>query len=1001
MTGSIIINPEPTTARCSPRNCTSIGYSPCLNNGMCTDIPGAGFNCSCSSNFFGEGCQFFNACSNNPCLNGGQCSPDPSNANQFSCMCGGTGFNGVTCENRISPCISSSCSSAATCVASADGTTFECMCPQGFTGSQCETNINDCSNNPCENGGTCTDGIGTFSCSCPPEFSGPSCSIQVIFCSPDACQNGGTCNEVENGFTCSCPSGVTGNQCAERISQCQREPCQNGATCVDVSDTFMCLCAQGFTGTTCDVTIDFCSNDSCSNNGICTSLTTGFECACETGYTGMRCEIDINECESSPCSNNATCFQGIGFFICVCESGFTGTSCDIDINECSSLPCENGGTCVDELGQFVCQCPTGFSGATCGVQVDFCIGQICHNGGNCSSTADGFVCMCPTGWTGDRCQYALNVVAKLDSCGFTMARDMLADTGLVDGSGPLSIINGSPPVSFQYNLANAMGIYFSGWIWQQSGTNAVLFSFTDSLGSAGRMISDLTNRELRFYYSTFTAEVINVTFAGVPLVGSSWMHIALAVFNDNSIIVNINGYSRNGTLMDMNTGSNSEAPVRVNFQVPSDALVNIARGESESQLSSLDSAQSFSGLVRGIAINRIINDSSTFSLNSLQACTLTCIGGETFCSANAQCRDLFGPDRRCSCSYGWTGLLCQQVHDRFSFDGSSFAMYAGQSTSQSVQVSFKTEQSSGEIYSHTTSSVQTQVLLRDNRTVNINQSYCDQTSEERDLSAPLELNDLQYHTVVVSNMTQLDSNNPQAFPLTFPPCSITLTPNFILGSFGISGNDSNFQGCMRDVLIGGTRLDSTLLRFTGRSGFGCTRDTAQFNVFSHLELPQFISRESQIVSLEFSTHANSGILYFSRRVPGDATGNTSSDFLAIHINAGQALFTLNLGEQNVVLRSNVLVNDGQWHSITAVQNGTLASLYIDNVLRQTQSMGPLMLLDTTSNIFIGGVPSGNRIAGFTNYAGFDGCVRDLEQNRVAADLQGYISVANVRFGVCN
>lgn len=1013
VTMNVIINPEPTPDICMPRSrtCNDPRHPPCLNDGICMDFPDGTFNCSCQSSFFGAGCQYFDACSTSPCLNGGECMMDQTIPARFTCTCA-DGFRGGMCEEVISPCEASPCSEGATCMESEDGTSFECVCPAGATGTFCEEDIDDCADMPCENGGTCVDGLNTFSCTCPSGFSGFTCAVPVLFCSPEACENGGTCNEVEGGFECTCPTGFTGDRCSQDVNECDSESaCSNGATCVNTPGGFSCFCPQGFTGATCDARIDFCSNDSCNFNGVCRSEVSGFVCSCNPGFTGEVCEMEINECDlASPgCENNAMCVDGIGMFTCICDPGFTGELCESDIDECASSPCANGGSCIDLVANFSCECPAGFTGPTCEEQVDFCVGETCYNGGTCRSLETTFECVCPAGWSGNRCQFPDNVVVKLDSCDFPMAQDMLFDAGLVDSSEPLAVSGGSPSVSFRYNLEGSVGLYFSGWVWQQADTSAFLFSFTDDDDSsiAGQFVSDLTSRELRFQFSTVTDQVINATFVSVPLRPNTWMHVALAVFDDNSVFVNVDGqFSQRQSLQSSTADSDPEASLTTTFEVPAVLVVRIARGVT--QLASLDTAGAFSGLVRGFAINAIRVESNSFDLDGLQNCTLACVGGESFCVSGGQCLDLFGPDRRCACPTGYTGLLCQQQHDRIFFDGSGFASTANtQGPLDSLSFSFKTGQTAGEILSHSHSPIQTGVQFQDNRTVSVELSYCDdeEISFSQDISAAQELNNLQYHAFSLSNSLQLDEETVENAPPMAPSsCNSSFLNSILLGGFDTQDQTNSFQGCLRDISLNGAQLDLTSLQLTTGAEFGCRHDTAQFYNFSHLELPQFISRESQRISLEFSTQSSMGILYFSRRVPGDATGNMPNDFVAIHIDEGRAVFTFNLGEQdqNVVLRSGSVVNDGLWHALTAIQNGTMAALYLDGVLVEDQSMGPLVLLDTTGSVFVGGVPSGSRIAGFSGgYTGFDGCVRDLEQNGIAADLLGYISQTNVRFGVCN
>lgn len=1001
MTGSISIT-SPVEA-CVPRDCnTTAPHDLCLNGGICVDTLDTGVNCSCSSNFFGEGCQFFDRCSQGPCQNGGQCYVDISNINQFTCICP-EGFNGTTCENRTPSCLALPCSNGATCEDGEDGS-FECLCPTGFTGTLCETDIDDCASQPCENGGSCTDGVGDFDCSCLPEFSGPTCGVPVILCRVDTCLNGGTCIEEENDVQCSCAPGFTGDRCSESFSLCEdTSPCQNGGTCFDTTPgNFECVCPLGFTAATCETPVNFCFNDSCSSNGVCVSLTNRSECQCDPGFTGERCEVDIDDCTSAPCLNGGTCMDGIGMFMCICELGFTGTNCDVDIDECLLRSCENGGTCVDEVNGISCLCPAGFSGSLCDIQTDFCINRTCFNGGTCNSVGNTAVCSCSAGWSGDQCQFPDNVVVKLASCNLTMARDMLAEVGLVESNEPFSFRSGgSSAATFSYDLQGSQGLYYSGWIWQERGTSSVLFSFRDRSGSSvAQLVSDLVESELRFSFSSGAAdEVSRAVFTDAPLREKAWMHIALAVFNNNSIAVNVDGrFSQMGRLEALNASSEEAI-----FEVPSAVQVNIARGVSE--LSSVDSAQGFSGLMRGVAISSIAASTDSFDLSSLQNCTLNCVGGESSCSNGGQCLDLFGPERRCTCAYGLGGLSCQEPHTRFSFDGSSFAQLVPplMAPLNDLQFSFKTDVSIGELSMITSPSAQTSLQLLDSDTLQVNISYCDGTSFSQDFTGMMNFDDLQYHTAVISDSVELDGVNLGAFSLLSPSCNDTFMSSTVLGSHNTDNPSGNFNGCLRDISHDDIPLNPRDLRLSTGAQFGCTRDTAQFHLFSHLELPQFVSRQSQVISLSFSTFAQRGLLYFSGRVPEDATGGMPIDFIALHIENGQAIFTFNLGEQdqNLVLQSSTLVNDGNWHTLTAVQNGTMASLYVDGALVEDQSMGPLVLLDTTGNVFVGGVPAEGRIASFNAYTGLDGCVRDLEQNGVAVDMQDYLSISFVRFGICN
>lgn len=883
---------------------------------------------------------------------------------------------------------------------------FECMCPPGYTGALCESDIDECLTEPCQNGGTCLDDINSFSCDCPPEFSGPTCEVQVIFCSQNTCANGGTCFEADNGFLCACPLGYTGDSCETNIDECMDDPCENNATCVDLVGDFFCLCAPGFTGQFCNETIDFCINQTCSGNGQCSSLLTGFECECDPGYTGMECEVDINECESSPCENAATCVEGIGLFMCLCPQGYTGQVCETDINECASSPCENGATCVDNIGEFTCMCAPGFSGSTCATQTDFCIDQICYNGGTCISGQSGFICSCPAGWSGPQCEYADSVAVKLMSCG-QFSHDFLNDSGYVD---PVAFSNGVPAIYDIYEVIDLSGgLYWSAWIWQQSDTPTTLFSYEGMgfMSGTTELVSDISNQQLILYHAAQagfggTVYVINATLNNVSLSMNQWHHLSVIMWSNETVVVTVDGeYSQQGTFgRQFINEPGSEVPLLVFFSIPNSFNFSLAR--SSASLS--PQSQHFTGIMRGVAI---ANVPSNTALLSLDQCLLNCIGGEGFCSNGASCQDLFGPSRRCSCSRGFTGLQCQYVHDRYSFDGSGYAeLTNGPPMIVPLTFDFKTESTRGELYSHTGLFAEGSFSLSE-EAIDVDFEFCDSSNVSFTLQPPPSqmLSDNQWHRVsVTAAELQLDSNPPLTNIIQQPSlsCNTSNPGRIILGSFSDTVDTSNnFIGCLRDLIYDDNRLDAPSIELVGGAQFGCDRDTAQFFAASYIELPNFNSREAQTISFDISTLASEAVLYFSRRVPADATGPNPSDFVAIYLEGGQVAFTFNLGEGDITVRSDQVVNDGNWHRIEAMQNSTLSWLSVDGVRVHRPVTSQLELLDTTGSVFLGGVPDSEQFPGFTQYASFDGCLRDLEQNRLAADLRNSTASQNIGYGTCN
>ncbi|XP_053703162.1 protocadherin Fat 3 isoform X3 [Synchiropus splendidus] len=112
-----------------PDPCVS---QPCLNGGICSSLPPAGFACSCSPGFTGWRCELeVTACMPNPCLNEGECQPS--------------------------------------------GSAFVCACPAGLGGRVCGEDVNECLRGPCRNDGRCVNTFGSFFCNCSEGYQGPTC----------------------------------------------------------------------------------------------------------------------------------------------------------------------------------------------------------------------------------------------------------------------------------------------------------------------------------------------------------------------------------------------------------------------------------------------------------------------------------------------------------------------------------------------------------------------------------------------------------------------------------------------------------------------------------------------------------------------------------------------------------------------------------------------------------------------------------------------------------
>lgn len=972
----VSIDPEPSLEICSPRTC--IDPIPCLNNGTCTDtsspdIAVNDYSCGCRGGYFGIGCQNFDSCSLQPCHNGGTCTVDQLNPRQFVCSCPPS-TTGSLCEMILSPCSSSPCENGGICRDGVDTTQhFDCLCLPGFSGEVCEVDIDECSTSPCQNGGTCSDGVNSYTCQCPPDFSGVLCDSQVVFCMTDSCANGGSCVEEMDGFSCQCGPGWTGPECHDNINECLTEVCENGSTCMDRPGSFVCLCPAGFTGPACSDEIDFCLGSPCNGNGNCTSSPSGFDCLCDDGYTGKLCDKDIDECaQLNPCLNNATCIDGINHFTCICSARFTGLLCDTTIDNCVSNPCLNGGTCVENGTGVQCICEAGFSGRVCETRINFCTDSPCFINGNCTNTDSGFECECPEGWSGTQCQFVNSVSTKLASCGIEGAVDIFSTVLLTQESVAFTPV--SSPIEIQYSLSSEV-LYYSSWVWQEEGTTGTIFSFTNSTDIQVGLVSNTEFNEVTLYYSSPGLGEREISLTNTALTSSQWHHIAISLSSTECSLA----IDTQTLLLDHNLSD---------LVLPQSGKFTVGGGGTKDQ---------FIGIMRGAALYDGVID-----LSAVKGCLVGCVGGDGHCQNEGTCYDQFSQHYLCQCTFGYSGPFCQYLNTRLSFEqGGSATLNGLQQPLSAVQLEFKSSSSTGQIFSHSTQTFLTSVSVNGS-TLHTTVTHCD--SHEQDInirSAQSPLDNLKWHSVELSYTQNpdtiaisLDESLPIVYTLTSANCSLPSTFPLVLGG----GAREPINGCLRDLIVNSSPLNPTLLQFTGEAQFGCKRDTVQFFGQSYLQLPQFLSPQQQTLTLTLNARSSEGVIYYSHRLPSDATGDNPIDFLALYLSSGQLRFSYNLGEDTTTITLPVTVDDGEWHVVEASLNGTMGVLTVDGQSVQGSAQGPLNMLDTTASVLLGGVPPSERVTSFSEYSNYDGCVQDLEQNGVTVDLQSFTSSQNVRFG---
>ena len=921
--------------------------SSCTYQRSCSDSPclNGGIcrpngSCACTPQYFGIACQFFNSCSSSPCLNGGKCTANVSVPAQYTCGCP-QGTGGANCQ--VQPCSANPCQNGGTCASS--GAIYNCTCSPGYFGINCSMPVNPCSNNTCLNGGTCIGMGGSFACACPSSYTGSVCEVPIANCNNNPCANGATCIPVlPNGFTCACSAGFTGVTCLHDINECLQSPCQNGGTCANTMGSFTCTCPSSYTGPLCSYAVDFCAGQPCGHNGTCQSLPLlgTYSCSCLPGYTGLQCGTVIDQCSPFPCYNGATCLSGVNTYWCICAPGFTGALCEHDL--CFSTPCSNGGTCSIANGNYVCACPSG--------------------------------------WSGAQCQYAASVSGKLASCGLPGSLDALVASGLISSY----VDTVSLPTSVQANPISlslspkSYGLYYSAWIWQDSNTAGNLVVFNTNTFNASLVSDPLHSLIVLYYSSPSGAQLVN--FSSSQLVSSAWHHVTFAV-------------DANGTASVSVDGTRSQQVSVSGFVLPSNATVTLVQNTS--------ATFAFTGLMRAVAVAPL--NYPQVDLYSVEACVVRCSGPNSNCN-NGLCMDLIGAQRICQCYYGYTGLLCQSLQTRLSFSGMGQAQVTNVNP-HSISLAFGFNAPGGLLFNQSANSVLSAALV--SGSMLIKAQSCGYSSSNVSLS----LGKQQWHQLQTSS-----AGNVHSVLLDSGPSNSLILNNATCGnpspySLTLSALSGGFSGCLQAVQLDGAQLNASALVLSGDATFGCSHSTAHFFDDSSLQLAPFISPRSQNISFYFSSLEPQGTMYYGREIQGDATSGIILDFLCVYLRGGHVVYTFNIGYQtNVSLQSSGIYNDGMWHRVDISMSFTvdgkgmtvaLGMLSVDggDSAKGSGSPGPLVQLDTTGPVILGGVPLDQQSQTGLVFANFYGCIQDVTQNGATTDLLQYVSAKHVSFGNCN
>ena len=208
--------------------------------GLCTDLPGLGFTCSCPAGYSGAAI----------CVDVDECAVGTD-----------------------------SCADNASCTNTDGG--FGCACNSGYEGDgfTC-TDVDECGagTDSCDDVAVCTNTTGGFACACDDGYDGDgSTCTDVDEClQADACGADGVCRNVPGSFSCSCTAGyIDDNGRCVDIDECaEATACFENEICTNTAGGFDCVCPDGFKDRD-DACVALVCIDECGDGGGCGSCTAG------------------------------------------------------------------------------------------------------------------------------------------------------------------------------------------------------------------------------------------------------------------------------------------------------------------------------------------------------------------------------------------------------------------------------------------------------------------------------------------------------------------------------------------------------------------------------------------------------------------------------------------------------------------------------------------------------------------------------------------------------
>ncbi|XP_072218909.1 laminin subunit alpha-4 [Leuresthes tenuis] len=140
-----------------------------------------------------------------------------------------------------------------------------------------------------------------------------------------------------------------------------------------------------------------------------------------------------------------------------------------------------------------------------------------------------------------------------------------------------------------------------------------------------------------------------------------------------------------------------------------------------------------------------------------------------------------------------------------------------------------------------------------------------------------------------------------------------------------------------------------------------------------VDIPDSLSERCHF-SLSLKTQSSFGLVLYVSDVQ-------ENNFMALFLAHGKLVYTFNVADQKVKVRSDERYNDGAWHNVHIIRDGSMGKLIIDGLkVREDRAQGNNLSWHISSPLFIGGVPPGRaqkNIQRNSAYS-FTGCLKNLQ-----------------------